>query len=116
MSRQLCTKATNVCSLSERYGRGKDPKNIKLPKTGVKKKNRPGFPFVCTCGPNTTLKFQIDFSEIGRGFAELPFFCSLSLDMYGIHFGNNLSSYLMGGEFGNETCIDIFSVYTIADG
>ena len=29
---------------------------------------------MCTCGPNTTLKFQIDFSKIGRGFAELPFF------------------------------------------
>ena len=86
----------------------------KLPKTGVKIKNRPGFPVHMRS--KYDVKISDRLSQNWAGLRRIAFFCSLSLDIYGIHFCNNLSSYLMGGEFGNEAFIDIFSVYTTADG
>ena len=58
----------------ERYGRYKDPKKSKAPISRVKKKKKNGFPFVCPCGSNTTLKFEIEILKIERGIAKMPFF------------------------------------------
>ena len=61
--------------LFERYGRYKYPKNAKTPVCCVKKirRKKPGFPFVCTCGLTTALKFQIEILKNDRGIAEMPF-------------------------------------------
>ena len=56
-----------------------------------KKQNKTGFQFVCTCGPNTRLKFQIENRKIERGIAEMPFspFFTKPLDLYiESNFGN----------------------------
>ena len=62
--------------LFERYGRYKYANHTKTLITCVKKRKRKksGFPFVCTCGSNTTLKVQIETLQIERGIAEMPFF------------------------------------------
>ena len=105
MSRQLCTKATNGCSLSERCGRYKDPKNIKLLISGVKKKKQARLSVCVHMRSKNDVKIldRLFFPKVGGASQNCLFF---------VHH----LTYLMGGEFGNETCIDIFSVYTIADG
>ena len=65
--------------LSERYDQNNDPKNTKATITCLIKriKKKAGFQFFGTCGPNTTLKFQIENLTIARGIAEIlfsPFF------------------------------------------
>ena len=39
----------------------------------LEKKTMAGFQFVCTCGPNTRLNFQIEILKIERGIADMPF-------------------------------------------
>ena len=58
-------------------------KNTKAPVTFVKK-NKRAFPIVCTCGSNTSLKFQIKILKIERGIAEMPFspFLVETLDLH----------------------------------
>ena len=55
----------------ERYDRYKDPKKYKSSHNfrEKKKKKTAGFPFVCTCGSNTTLKYQIEIHKNERGIA-----------------------------------------------
>ena len=63
---------------------------------------------MCTCGSNTTLKFQIEILKSEQGIAEMPsfhFFVEITSHIYSykIEFRSDL---LMGGELGNEPCID----------
>ena len=60
--------------LSERYDQNNDPKGTKATITCLTKikKEKAGVQFFGTCGPNTTLKFQIENRKIERGIAEMP--------------------------------------------
>ena len=60
--------------LLERYDRYKGQKNTNATITCLKNRvsNGAGFPFVCTCGLNTRLKFQIETRKIERGIAIMP--------------------------------------------
>ena len=58
----------------QKYERNNDTKNKKATKTfpKKKKKNGAGFPFVCICGSNMRLKFQIETCKIEPGIAVMP--------------------------------------------
>ena len=61
--------------LSERpYDRNNDPKKHKSDHKLSFKLEKTSFQCVCTCGPNTSLKFQIENRKIERGIAEMPCF------------------------------------------
>ena len=62
--------------LSEIYERYYDPKKYKSAhnlRNTKKKKICDRFTSECTCGSNTSLKFQIKIVENERGIAEMPF-------------------------------------------
>ena len=79
------------------------------------KRKKPDFPLVCTCGSNTTLKFQIEILEIERVIAEMPFFFSFfsCRSIHLTYLWNRVWYYLsIGDELGIETCIDLLLVFS----
>ena len=96
--------------MSEKY---KKKTSITCMKKGKRKK--PDFPLVCTCGSNTTLKFQIEILEIERVIAEMPFFFSFfsCRSIHLTYLWNRVWYYLsIGDELGIETCIDLLLVFS----
>ena len=59
-------------------------KNTKATITCLKKRRSSGagFPFVCTFGSNTRLKFQIETRKIKRGIAVMPLVLITACSMY----------------------------------
>ena len=66
-----------------------------------KKKLLAGFPFVCTCGSNMWLNFQIEIPKIERGIAEIRTFT-----MFTIVLACSITSFCCISRLGNEAYID----------